>query len=111
MKMTYHDQLQFKIGLENKLFLLQQETIPSSFPLCIVSQGGNKECKAMSHDLSLTRIHTSLDRALESWSEPYWVGSTTALWRGETNFTETNVSVDLRPTHHGPGGQLTMNGH
>ena len=66
MKMTYHDQLQFKIGLENKLFLLQQETIPSSFPLCIVSQGGNKECKAMSHDLSLTRIHTSLDRALES---------------------------------------------
>ena len=30
----------FKIGLENKLFLPTQETIPSSFPLCIVSQGG-----------------------------------------------------------------------
>ena len=99
-EMTYHEHSSFKIGLENKLFLLTQETIPSSFPLCIVSQGGNKECKAMSHDLSLTRIHTSLDRALESW-----VGSTTALWRGETNFTETNVSVNLRPTRQCPRGQ------
>ena len=57
----------------------------------------------MSHDLSLTRIHSSLDRVWRA-GEPYWVlGSTTVLLRGETNFTETNVSADLRPTRHGPG--------
>ena len=64
-------------------------------------------------DLSLTRIHTSLGllsflprrdesrRAIVSFTG--WVQQLLSSWLRETNFTETNVSVNLGPTRHRPG--------